>query len=1440
MKKTIAIILIVMFLLMANNTIIYAISESVNNNNEDSQMQKENKTEEPSEDNKEDNITNATDVEENSAVEPIFTENIDTKKQIMTASNSEEGITDGIYRISIANIDYTHMAVEIKDGSKQVEANAQIGNWSNINNDKNKFKITYVGDGYYSIGLANTNNMLDVQNGGMEAGTNVWQHADNKTDAQRWKIVKNSDGSYSFISKKNNLYLTVANGNMSEGTNLEVNNKTNKVGQNFKLINLDNKPTKVLENGVYKINLNSNSNLALEIENSSTVNGGNLRVGKWIDNTSNIQRRFELTYEDDGYYTIKSVNSGKVLEIEGGGMTIETNVWQYDGNYTDSQRWEIVKNADKSYSIINKKSGLYLDIQNGSLTQNTNLQVNSKIEGNRQKFAITKITEEEQIVPNGTYRISLKEPEYSHMSIEIKDGSKQVEANAQIGEWSNKNNDKNKFKITYVGNGYYSIGLANTNNMLDVQNGGMEAGTNVWQHKDNQTDAQRWKIIKNDDGNCSFISKKNNLYLTAKDVTTSQGGNLEVNNKSNKVGQSFKLINLNDKPSRTLEDGIYKISTTANSQRTIGITGTLSDNGAIAQIKDWTEVANGDKKFDIKYNEDDGYYTIKSVYSGKVLEVQSGGMKNNTLIWQYDENYTDSQRWKITRNSNGTYTLQNKKSDLYLSIENTDVKVGRNVVLYEKSSSKAQNFNITTVDKTEGAKIEEGTYKIVCASNESISIDIENASREAEANVQLGNTSSTIRNEFNIVPDGNGYYVIKSVNSGNVLDAKNGGTEAGTNLWQHIENGTDAQKWIIEQNTDGTYSIVCKKSGLYLDVYDGKVASGTNIWLFTGNGTPAQKFKLIKQSKKTEKYVEEGLYKFETKQIRSIVMDIESASKQDGGIVQIWNYTGEKQQQFVLYYENNGYYYIENMNSNKVIGTDGTNVKQYTKDLNKENQKWILKKQSDEAYHIISKETGLAITVPNWDVRNGTDLKMETLTGSDFQSFIMEKAGVLIDENRYPGIKDQIDKLTIAHPNWNFEILYTGLDFDTVVNNEYDVPKHRNLVSYSSYKGDWIAPNAYSSGGWYSASRNAVAYFMDTRNFLNEIDVFQFLDVNSFNYDSVRSSEISKQINGTFLEYYPGDLTNACLEQDVNPYFVIARLFQEQGRKGTTIGTGMDGGDGKTYYNPFNINALLGREKETALAKAKEKGWDTMKKALVGGIDFLKQNWLENYQNTLYQNKFDIDLRSGSSLYTHQYMQNLSAAYSEARTLRNCYTSSGKLDSSFTFIIPVYENMPSSISAKPSGSSTSSGSSGTYSSSDGPMDAKVVVDSILHLRESASTSSKSLRDLSNGTHLLSVKRAINGDWNQVVTDDGEIGYVSGDYLQFINDVTTCNIKKVTNTRANARIGPSTSSDWVLYTLNEGTTVTVIDSERYYIDGYTWDRVILPDNTQAFIASKYLS
>ena len=68
----------------------------------------------------------------------------------------------------------------------------------------------------------------------------------------------------------------------------------------------------------------------------------------------------------------------------------------------------------------------------------------------------------------------------------------------------------------------------------------------------------------------------------------------------------------------------------------------------------------------------------------------------------------------------------------------------------------------------------------------------------------------------------------------------------------------------------------------------------------------------------------------------------------------------------------------------------------------------------------------------------------------------------------------------------------------------------------TSYQGEWIdSTKTYDTGYWYGASRKAIAYYMDPRNFLDEINIFQFLDVNNYDESSVSYDGLKRKVNGT-------------------------------------------------------------------------------------------------------------------------------------------------------------------------------------------------------------------------------------------------------------------------------------------------------------------------------------
>ena len=201
------------------------------------------------------------------------------------------------------------------------------------------------------------------------------------------------------------------------------------------------------------------------------------------------------------------------------------------------------------------------------------------------------------------------------------------------------------------------------------------------------------------------------------------------------------------------------------------------------------------------------------------------------------------------------------------------------------------------------------------------------------------------------------------------MDSQTGGTTNYTNVWQYEYNGSSAQKWFITKNENGSYAISSKLSRLCLDVENGNLQNGSNIRLYENNNSNAQQFKFIKQKQKTEKYVEDGLYKIVTSLNQNIGLDIAEGSNENNANVQLWEYHGVSQEKFKLEYID-GYYQILAVHSNKVLEIkDNNNIVQNERQLSKDSQKWILIPNGNGAYNIVSKLNGLCFDVENGEYK---------------------------------------------------------------------------------------------------------------------------------------------------------------------------------------------------------------------------------------------------------------------------------------------------------------------------------------------------------------------------------------------------------------------------------------------------------------------------------------
>ncbi len=448
-----------------------------------------------------------------------------------------------------------------------------------------------------------------------------------------------------------------------------------------------------------------------------------------------------------------------------------------------------------------------------------------------------------------------------------------------------------------------------------------------------------------------------------------------------------------------------------------------------------------------------------------------------------------------------------------------------------------------------------------------------------------------------------------------------------------------------------------------------------------------------------------------------------------------------------------------------------------------------------------------------------------------------------------------IDELKKKYPNWEFTALYTNLDWEEVIDNENVFGK--NLVP-KSYSDSWknTNPGEYNvevDSGWVDASREAVEYAMDPRNFLNYVRIFQFEEL-SYNSNTNTISSIEKILYGTefyntIVEYKNSSGTNivtdktyselilsAAKTSGVSSFHLASRIKQEVGPflSHSSISGTVEGYEG--YYNFYNIGATSSSEPmgaiKNGLQYAKDgKGastatknkylipWNTKERAITGGGIFIGSSYINIGQNTIYLQKFHVYDTSSSELYWHQYMTNVLAPYSESKSIYNGYANSDLLDSSMSFIIPVYDNMPELPCTSPA-----------ISSSDFIEDNTKVfanVETSLNIRSGPGTSYESLTTVQAGTQMTRIEKGVQSGelWDRVILDSGLVGYVFQAYIEEVPEVEVeeielsldkTTINKGETIELKSVINPDDAVDKTLKYSSSDTGVATVSSNGYIL------------------------
>ena len=816
-----------------------------------------------------------------------------------------------------------------------------------------RFEVRSAGNGYYTITAEHSGKVLDVAGGSTASGATVQQYTSNGTNAQLWYFTDSGNGYYTIHSVLGTC-LDVWSANTANGTMIDCYAYNGTNAQKWKLTKAESKP---LENGTYSIT-NVATNKVLSVNGSSTADCANVYV---TGNQNLSSQRFELTYVSNGYYKILAEHSEKSLDIPAGNSASGVNLQQYSWNGSNAQLWKFVKLSDGSYNL-RSKLGTVIEMQ----TSSTNANMQLANQSNVQKWKVAKA--EYKPFDNGEYTV--RSAENTGLTVTENNG------NIQLGSYAG--NSKQKFKLTYVSDGYYKIIESATGKALDICNGSSSNGANLQTYSWNGTNAQLWKFINMGNGSY-YIRSKLGTVIDVTNGSIQTGTNIQMYTLNYSNAQKWTLKSTAVK-AESIAEGTYTIQAAVNMNYVLDIAGGSTADGGNVQIysKNNTLAQNF-----VVTSVGNGYYKIVCEGTGKVLDVSGGSSTNGTNVQQYKWNGSAAQCWKFIDAGNGSYYIQSKLGTV-LDIVSGAIYAGNNVQTYMLNETNAQKWKLS---KFSYADIAEGTYTIQAAANTEYVLDIAGGSTSDGGNVQIYSKNNTLAQNFIVTSVGNGYYKIACEGTGKVLDVSGGSSANGTNVQQYKWNGSAAQCWKFIDAGNGSYYIQ-SKLGTVLDIVSGAIYAGNNVQTYMLNETNAQKWKL---SKLNYADIEEGTYTIQTALSTNKVLDISGGSVDNSANVQIYDKNGTTAQNFVVKKLADHEYQITCENSGKALdvaggsSSAGTNVWQYSKN-NSNAQSWRFIDAGNGYYYIVSK-LGTVLDVSGASTANGANVQTYTLNKSNAQKW---------------------------------------------------------------------------------------------------------------------------------------------------------------------------------------------------------------------------------------------------------------------------------------------------------------------------------------------------------------------------------------------------------------------------------------------------------------------
>ncbi|HDV5878560.1 TPA: glucosaminidase domain-containing protein [Staphylococcus aureus] len=191
-------------------------------------------------------------------------------------------------------------------------------------------------------------------------------------------------------------------------------------------------------------------------------------------------------------------------------------------------------------------------------------------------------------------------------------------------------------------------------------------------------------------------------------------------------------------------------------------------------------------------------------------------------------------------------------------------------------------------------------------------------------------------------------------------------------------------------------------------------------------------------------------------------------------------------------------------------------------------------------------------------------------------------------------------------------------------------------------------PKKSHTWGWANATRAQTSSAMNVKRIWeSNTQCYQMLNLGK--YQGISVSALNKILKGKgTLDGQGKAFAEACKKNNINEIYLIAHAFLESGYGTSNFASGRYGA-----YNYFGIGAF-DNDPDYAMKFAKNKGWTSPAKAIMGGAGFVRKDYINKGQNTLYRIRWNPKNPA-----THQYATAIEWCQHQASTIAKLYKQIG-------------------------------------------------------------------------------------------------------------------------------------------------------------------------------------